>query len=165
MKFDTYFKNIKNIQFKSQILKICSYANLFSESCSFRIKLSLQPNFILKGILVPLTIYLALTDKKKKSKKIYLTKILKEMQLAVLIMRLLYKNFKIKKLMKGNCKILCICVCFYLFIFFCHQYMRFYFYQICIVATLETISRVTKCAQLSNFIFKHKIRNLKIILC
>ena len=41
MKFDMCFKNRKNMQFNGQILKICNHANLFSENCSFRLKLSL----------------------------------------------------------------------------------------------------------------------------
>ena len=46
------------------------------------------------------------------------------MQLVTLIMRLSYNNFKIRKLVEGNCKILCTCI-----FFFC-QYMKFFFYQI-----------------------------------
>ena len=41
MKFDMRFKNIKNMQFNYYVFKICSYANLFSESCSLKLQLSL----------------------------------------------------------------------------------------------------------------------------
>ena len=40
----------------------------------------------------------------KKPKKLYLTKILKEMQFKSLIIKLLYNNFKIKKQKKKTCK-------------------------------------------------------------
>ena len=46
------------------------------------------------------------------------------MQLVALIMRLSCNNFKIRKLVEGNCNILCTCI-----FFFC-QYMKFFFYQI-----------------------------------
>ena len=66
--------------------------------------------------------------KKKVQEKFYLTKILKEMQLAILIMRLSCNNFKIRKFVERNCKILCVCMCVCVF-FFC-QYIKLSFYQI-----------------------------------
>ena len=51
MKFDMYFKNIKNMQFNGQILKIHSHVNLFSKSCSLKSQLSLQLNFVLKALV------------------------------------------------------------------------------------------------------------------
>ena len=57
MKFDMCFKNIENMQFNGQICRICSNVNLFSESCSIVLQLSLQPNFVnfspLNNILGP----------------------------------------------------------------------------------------------------------------
>ena len=121
MKFDMCFKNIENMQFNGQIFKICSNVNLFSESCSLRLQLSLWPNFILK--FDPLNNILGPYKQKEKfQEKLYLTKILKEMQLATKIMRLSCNDFKIRKCVKGNCKTLCVCVCVR---FFCRQYMKF----------------------------------------
>ena len=41
MKFDMCFKNIKNMQFNNLIFKICGHVNLFNESCSLRVQLTL----------------------------------------------------------------------------------------------------------------------------
>ena len=41
MKFDICIKNIYNLQFSNQILKICIYVNFFSESCTLRLYSSL----------------------------------------------------------------------------------------------------------------------------
>ena len=43
--------------------------------------------------------------KKNVQQKFYLTKILKEMSLKTLIMRLSCNDFKIRKFVEGNCKI------------------------------------------------------------
>ena len=149
MKFNICFKNIKNMQFNGQIFKICSHVNFFSQTCS--------------QTLVPLTIYQVLTNKKKKARKFYLTKILKEMQLAVLIIRLSCYNFKIRKFVEGNFKILYICVCVCVFFFF-GQYMKFFFYYILynlsfLMTTLEKISGVATTCERNlyklHFLFSH----------
>ena len=44
-------------------------------------------------------------QKEKAQEKFYLTKILKEISLATLIMRLSCNDFKIRKFVEGNCKI------------------------------------------------------------
>ena len=41
MKFDMYFMNKKNMRFNGYIFKIYSHVNLFSESCSLKLQLSL----------------------------------------------------------------------------------------------------------------------------
>ena len=41
MKFDLYFKNTESMQFNNYIFKIFSNVNLFSESYSLRLQLSL----------------------------------------------------------------------------------------------------------------------------
>jgi len=39
MKFDMCFKNIKKMQFNYYNFKICSYINLFGESCSIKLQI------------------------------------------------------------------------------------------------------------------------------
>ena len=68
---------------------------------------------------------MSLQTKKKVQEKFYLIKILKEMYLVILIMRLSYNDFKIRKFVEGNCKTLCVCIC--VFFYFCRQYMKFSF--------------------------------------
>ena len=147
MKFNIFFKNIKNMQFNGQIFKICSHVNFFSQTCS--------------QTSVPLTIYQVLTNKQKKARKFYLTKILKDMQLAVLIIRLSCYSFKIRKFVEGNFKILYICVCV---CFFFGQYMKFFFYYILynlsfLMTTLEKFSGVAATCERNlnklHFLFSH----------
>ena len=89
MKFDMYFKNIKNMQFNIQIFKICNNVNLLSES-NLKLQLSLQPNFSinfdpLNNILVPYKQTVSqknkrsLQTKEKFQENFYQTKILKNM--------------------------------------------------------------------------------------
>ena len=63
------------------------------------------------------------------------------MQLAILIMKISYNDFKIRKFIEENCKTLCVCVAF-----FC-QYMKISFYQILynlsfLMTTLKNIPKV-----------------------
>ena len=62
MKFYMCIKNIKNMQFNDKIFKICNHVNLFSESCSLGLQLSLWPNF------GPLNQILGLYKQKEKAK-------------------------------------------------------------------------------------------------
>ena len=86
MKLNMCFKNIKNIQFSGQIFKICSHVNLFNKSCNLKLQLNLQSNFGLFNNILGL--YKQKNKKSKKKKN--LTKILKEIQFAALIMRYNY---------------------------------------------------------------------------
>ena len=65
-------------------------------------------------------------QKEKVQEKFYLIKILKEMYLAILIMRLSYNDFKIRKFVEGNCKTLCVCICVF-FLFLSSIYEVFFF--------------------------------------